>query len=89
MTSCSVSKTTLFVTFRLADSLPHELLDDWLRAREAFLAANPPPWDDITEACDHGQFSGKLDEHLDAAHGFRAMSAIAQRSRLPGFSLPN
>ena len=61
------------------DSLPRELLDDWLLAssslklrrtsRDAFLAANPPPWDDLTEACYHGPFSDKLDEHLDAAHG--------------------
>jgi hypothetical protein len=68
-----------FVTFRLADSLPRELLDDWLRAssslklrrtsRDAFLAANPPPWDDLTEACDHGPFSDKLGEPLAAAHG--------------------
>jgi|LakMenEpi03Aug12_release.lakeMendotaPanAssembly.Ray.scaffolds.fasta_scaffold336040_2 REP element-mobilizing transposase RayT len=66
-------EVAIFVTFRLADSLPRELLDDWLRAREAFLAANPPPWDDITEACYHGQFSDKLDEHLDAAHGSCAL----------------
>jgi hypothetical protein len=63
----------IFVTFRLADSLPRDLLNDWLRDREAFLAANPPPWDDITEACYHGQFSDKLDEHLDAAHGSCAL----------------
>jgi len=66
-------EVAIFVTFRLADSLPRELLDDWLRAREAFFAANPPPWDDITEACYHGQFSDKLDEHLDAAHGSFAL----------------
>jgi len=47
----------IFVTFRLADSLPRELLDDWLRARDAFLTANPQPWDEVTEACYHGQFS--------------------------------
>jgi putative transposase len=73
----------IFVTFRLADSLPRELLDDWLRAssslklrgtsRDAFLAANPPPWDDLTEACDHGPFSDKLDERLDAEHGSYAL----------------
>lgn len=63
----------VFVTFRLADSLPRELLDHWLRAREAFLAANPPPWDDITEACYHGLFSDKIGEHLDAAHGSCAL----------------
>jgi len=38
---------TLFVNFRLADLLPRELLDDWLRARDAFRAANPPPWDEV------------------------------------------
>ncbi|HCN30160.1 MAG TPA: hypothetical protein DIT64_15755 [Verrucomicrobiales bacterium] len=43
------------------------------QAREAFLAANPPPWDDITEACYHVPFSDKLDEHLDAAHGSYAL----------------
>ena len=67
------------ITFRLVDSLPRELLDDWLRAssslklrrtsRDAFLAANPPPWHDLTEASYHGPFSEKLDEHLDATHG--------------------
>ncbi len=46
----------IFVTFRLADSLPRELLDDWLRTREAFLAANPLPWDDLSEACLHSPF---------------------------------
>ena len=72
-----------FVTFRLADSLPREPLDDWPRAssslklrrtsRDAFHAANPPPWDDITEACYHGPFSDKLDEHLDAEQGSCAL----------------
>ena len=66
-------EVAIFVTFRLADSLPRELLDDWLRVREAFLAANTPPWDDITETCYHGQFSDKLDEHLDTAHGSCAL----------------
>lgn len=59
------------------------LLDDWLRAfsslklrrtsRDTFFAANPPPWDDLTEACYHGPFSDKLDEPLDAAHGSCAL----------------
>jgi hypothetical protein len=76
-------KKPFFVTFRLADSLPRELLDDWPRASsslklrrtscDAFLAANPPRWDDINEACYHGPFSDKLDEHLAAAHGSCAL----------------
>ncbi len=59
--------SSLSFTFRLADSLLRELLDHWHRAREAFLAANPPPWDDITEACYHGPFSDKLDESVSVA----------------------
>ncbi len=71
------------IAFSLADSLPRELLDGWLRAssslklrrtsRDAFLAANPPAWDDLTEACYHGPFSEMLDEHLDTAHGSCAL----------------
>jgi len=29
------------------------------------MAANPSPWDNLTEARYHSQFSDKLDEHLD------------------------
>ena len=70
----------VFVTFRLADSVPQELLKRWFSEREAFLAANPPPWDEITEACYHGRFSDALDECLDAAHGSCALrqSRVAQ-----------
>jgi hypothetical protein len=83
-------EVAIFVTFRLADSLPRELLDGWLRAREAFLAANPPPWDEITEACYHGPFSAKLDEHLAAAHGsctLRENFIAAWRSQIVTTSL--
>lgn len=63
----------VFVTFRLADSLPREIVDRWFSEREAFLAANPLPWDEATETCYHGRFSDTLDEHLDAAHGCCAL----------------
>ncbi len=59
----------VFVTFRLADSLPQEVLQTFLAERERFLLNNPLPWDEITEACYHGLFSDKLDEALDAGHG--------------------
>ncbi|MCE9518061.1 MAG: transposase [Verrucomicrobia bacterium] len=63
----------IFVTFRLADSLPKQLLDSWLTAREAFLTSHPKPWDDTTEAIFHAQFSDKLDEYLNAGHGCCAL----------------
>ena len=63
----------VFVTFRLADSLPREVLEPLLAAREAFINAHPQPWDEITEAIFHAQFSDKLDEYLDAGHGSCAL----------------
>jgi hypothetical protein len=41
-------EVAIFVTFRLADSLPCNS------------SANPPPWDNVTETSFHGQFSEKL-----------------------------
>jgi hypothetical protein len=59
--------------WRSSDSSPHELRASSLKlrrtSRDAFLAANPTPWDDLTEGCYHGPFSDKLDEHLAAAYG--------------------
>jgi hypothetical protein len=79
----SGSQSQMLARLRLANSLPRELPDDRLRAssplklrttsRDAFLAANPPPWDDLTKACYHGPFSDKLDQRLDAAHGSCAL----------------
>jgi REP element-mobilizing transposase RayT len=63
----------VFVTFRLADSLPREVLEAWQRERESFHDAHPPPWDEITEACYHGLFSERLDEHLDSGSGCCAL----------------
>jgi len=63
----------VFVTFRLSDSLPKEVYEAWLEERKAFILANPLPWDDETETAFHSQFSARIDEQLDAAHGCRAL----------------
>jgi REP element-mobilizing transposase RayT len=63
----------IFITFRLSDSLPKELLDRWLAARDLFLVRHPLPWDEATETLYHTQFSNKLDEWLDAGHGCCAL----------------
>ncbi|MCZ7592881.1 MAG: hypothetical protein M5U15_12385 [Kiritimatiellae bacterium] len=36
----------VFVTWRLADSLPKEKLDAWRERKAAFMKACPPPWDE-------------------------------------------
>lgn len=73
-------EVAIFVTFRLADSLPKQLLDSWLAARDTFLTSHPKLWDEATKAIFHSQFSDKLDEYLDAGHGCCALldSVIAK-----------
>ena len=60
---------TYFVTFRLADSLPHTKLDEWLRERDAWLVTHPKPWDDATGIAYHRRFTAKFEKWLDAGHG--------------------
>ncbi|MBL9144420.1 MAG: transposase [Verrucomicrobiaceae bacterium] len=66
-------RVPVFVTFRLADSLPHEVLAPLVAARDSFLAQHPKPWDEATENEFHRLFSVKLDEYLDAGHGCSAL----------------
>ncbi len=58
-----------FVTWRLADSLPAEKLDEWTRERNAWLAQNPEPWNSETEREYHEKFSKSIDHWLDAGSG--------------------
>ena len=60
---------TYFVTFRLADSLPKSLLDQWKNDRENWLQIHPRPWNEQSEAEYHQLFSTKIDEWLDHGHG--------------------
>ncbi len=62
-------QTACFITFRLADSLPDELLARWRRERDAWLAQHPKPWDPATEMEYHKRFSSRVDQLLDACYG--------------------
>jgi putative transposase len=66
-------RVSIFVTFRLADSLPQEVLAPLIIARDRFVADNPKPWDEDMEDAFHRQFSVKLDAYLDAGHGSCAL----------------
>lgn len=63
------SGATYFITYRLADSIPRELLDTWRKDREAWLLENPKPWSAETEAEYHKAFSGEMDRMMDMGHG--------------------
>jgi REP element-mobilizing transposase RayT len=58
-----------FVTFRLADSLPKSLLEQWKSERDIWLGANPKPWNPATESLFHQLFTGKLEQWLDEGMG--------------------
>ena len=62
-------RATYFLTFRLADSLPSTLLDEWRGERSRWKTAHPMPWSTETEAEYHKLFSSKIDRHLDQGLG--------------------
>ena len=58
-----------FVTFRLADAVPKQLLDGLKDEREAWLRHHPEPWSTTVEREYHARFSGQIERWLDAGHG--------------------
>jgi REP element-mobilizing transposase RayT len=58
-----------FVTFRLADSVPSHLLNQWESEREVWLRVHPEPWSKGIESEYHQRFSGAIERWLDAGHG--------------------
>ena len=68
-----------WVTFRMADSLPQELLRRWVRSRDSWLAHHPKPWDSGTWAEHEQQFGEPLERWLDAGMGSRALARMDVR----------
>lgn len=60
---------TVYVTFRLHDSLPSERLRKWTRDRDAFLETHPKPWDEATWQDYQRRFPTALEDWLDESHG--------------------
>jgi REP-associated tyrosine transposase len=58
-----------FVTFRLADAVPHRLRTQWESEREAWLRVYPQPWSVDVEREYHERFSGAIERWLDAGNG--------------------
>jgi putative transposase len=58
-----------FVTFRLADAIPSNLLKQWETERELWLRFHPEPWSQDAEQEYHRRFSGTIERWLDAGHG--------------------
>jgi putative transposase len=58
-----------FVTFRLTDAAPTQLLSQWENEREGWLRVHPVPWTSEIELEYHRRFSGAIEHWLDAGHG--------------------
>jgi type I restriction enzyme R subunit len=62
-------ETTYFVTFRLADSLPKERIDQWTKERDAWRAKHPEPLSDEEKAEYNETFSKEIELWLDRGTG--------------------
>jgi len=58
-----------FLTFRLADSLPAEVLNPWREQRAAWLRLHPPPHTEEQDRDYHARFTLAWETALDAGHG--------------------
>ena len=62
-----------FFTFRMADSVPQELLKEWMRQRAAWLEHHPYPWKEV-EALEYAErFSKRREAWLEEGYGSCAL----------------
>ena len=58
-----------FVTWRMADSMPHERVDQWMKERDAWLNAHPEPWSLHDEEEYYRLFPDRWEAWLDEGYG--------------------
>lgn len=58
-----------FITFRLADAIPHQRRLEMESEREIWLNLHPQPWSSETELEYHKRFSGRIERWLDRGYG--------------------
>ncbi len=58
-----------FITFRLGDSLPQALLDQWKRELDTWISLHPKPWTVEIEAEHNERFTERREQWLDAGYG--------------------
>ena len=63
-----------WVTFRLADSIPQEILRAWREERDIWLKQHPEPWDEQVWREHDERFTQRMEKWLDAGIGSRALA---------------
>ena len=77
-------ETACFVTWRLADSLPAELVMRLSEERDQWRSQNPEPLSEESEKEFHERFSEKIDEWLDEGKGACILADADSRSVVAG-----
>ena len=77
------SGAVYFVTFRLADALPEQLLEQWQDERDVWLKFHPLPWsaDVEEEYIDGSREQSKIGSTLAMARAFCAVARARRRSQ--------
>ncbi|MDP4721960.1 MAG: hypothetical protein NWR03_05280 [Akkermansiaceae bacterium] len=60
---------TYFITYRLNDSIPQELMRKWKADKEIWIESHPKPWNEEIETEFHRVFSLEMDLIMDRGHG--------------------
>jgi hypothetical protein len=76
------SGVAYFVTFRLAESLPQSLLQQWRDEHTIWLRWHPPPWSPDEEREYEERFIDRMQEWLDAGLGACHLRTPDVRSRV-------
>jgi len=63
-----------WVTFRLADSIPHDTLQAWRAERDYWVECQPPPWDEAAWREYNERFGDRYEKWLDAGMGSCALA---------------
>ena len=63
------ANATYFVTFRLADSIPQDVIEQWHEERAQWLKHHPRPWDWKTAREHMRRFEEEREQWLDQGHG--------------------
>ena len=71
--------TLVFVTWRLADSLPQTKLLEIEETQRTFLSSHPEPWDDATRLLHRKHVSLECEAFLDTGHGACFLQAEQMR----------
>lgn len=69
LTHWQQDQSLVFLTWRLADSLPADFVEQWKSDCDAWIQENPRPWDAPTEIAYHQRFDAAYLDRLDVGFG--------------------